>query len=240
MGVYLGTTDVNMFGGRPSGGTVINNQDKTVTPSESIQTISADAGYTGLGTVSVGAIDSYYVGSSITKKSAETFNPSTVDRTIASGTYLNGAQTIKGMNLQSKSVSSNGTVTADNGYDALSQVTVDVPTSGGMNMQAWIGRASRTANSYGATSATLTVEVTGTYTVTWTAWRSSSSGTMGTNLHVNNTSGTNQQTFTNTYGQQIQLTNQHYNAGDVLTIYATSGSNSRTINVSNLIIQQTA
>lgn len=111
---------------------------------------------------------------------------------------------------------------------------------GGMNIQAYIGRAARTANSYGATAVTLTVAKTGTYTVSWTAWRSSSSGTMGTNLHVNNTTGTNQQTFTNTYGQQIELTNQHYNAGDVLTIYATSGSNSRTINVANLIIEQTA
>ncbi len=106
------------------------------------------------------------------------------------------------------------------------------------NVQAWIGRASRTANSYGATSATITVAKTGTYNVSWTAWRSSSSGTMGTNLHVNSSSGTNQQTFTNTYGQQIKLTNQHYNAGDVLTLYATSGSNSRTINVANLIIEE--
>lgn len=111
---------------------------------------------------------------------------------------------------------------------------------GGLNTQVWIGRASRTANSYGATSATLTVATAGTYTVSWSAWRSSSSGTMGTNLHVNNTSGTNQQTWTNTYGQQIELTNQRYSAGDVLTIYATSGSNSRTINVANLIIKQTA
>ena len=106
------------------------------------------------------------------------------------------------------------------------------------NIQAYIGRASRTANSYGATTVTLTVAKTGTYNVSWTAWRSSSSGTMGTNLHVNNTSGTNQQTFTNTYGQQIELTNQHYNANDVLTLYATSGSTSRTINVANLIIEE--
>lgn len=126
-------------------------------------------------------------------------------------------------------LASNGTIT-----------TGTASGGGGMNVQYWIGRATRTANSYGATSATLTVAKTGTYTVSWTAWRSSSSGTMGTNLHVNNTTGTNQQTFTNTYGQQIELTNQRYNAGDVLTLYATSGSNSRTITVANLIIEQTA
>lgn len=111
---------------------------------------------------------------------------------------------------------------------------------GGMNMQAYLGTATRTANSYGATTVKLTVAKTGTYTVSWTAWRSSSSGTMGTNLHVNSTSGTNQQTFTSTYGQCIKLTNQHYNADDVLTIYATSGSTSRSIIVANLIIEQTA
>ena len=111
---------------------------------------------------------------------------------------------------------------------------------GGLNTQVWFGTASRTANSYGATTATLTVAATGTYTVSWTAWRSSSSGTMGTNLHVNSKTGTNQQTWTSTYGQRIELTNQKYNAGDVLTLYATSGSNSRTINVANLIIKQTA
>lgn len=106
------------------------------------------------------------------------------------------------------------------------------------NVQAYIGQASRQANSYGATTVTLTVAKTGRYTVSWSAWRSSSSGTMGTNLHVNNTTGTNQQTFTGTYGQRIELTNQSYNQGDVLTLYATSGSTSRSIYVANLIIEE--
>lgn len=126
-------------------------------------------------------------------------------------------------------LASNGTVT-----------TGTASGGGGMNWQAYLGTATRTANSYGATSVTLTVAKTGTYTVSWTAWRSSSQGTMGTNLHVNSTTGTNQQTFTSTYGQCITLTGQHYNQGDVLTIYATSGSTSRSIIVANLIIEQTA
>lgn len=112
--------------------------------------------------------------------------------------------------------------------------------AGGMNVQAYTGYASRTANSYGATDVTLTVAKTGTYTVSWCAWRGSSSGTMGTNLHKNNTSGTNQQTWTGTYGQCITLTGQQYTQGDVLTLYATSGSNSRSVYVGNLVIVQTA
>lgn len=121
-------------------------------------------------------------------------------------------------------------------------VTTGTASSGGSSMNYQIDNQykQRTANSYGSTGLTLTVAKTGTYTVTWVAWRSSSSGTMGTNLHVGNTSGTNQQTFTGTYGQLITLTNQHYNQGDVLTLYATSGSTTRSIYVANLTIIQTA
>ena len=106
------------------------------------------------------------------------------------------------------------------------------------NIQAYIGYAQRTANSYGATSVTLTVAKTGTYKISWIAWRSSSSGTMGTNLHIGSTTGTNQQTFTGTYGQNIVLNNQSLTQGQVLTLYATSGSTNRSIYVGNLIIEE--
>lgn len=109
---------------------------------------------------------------------------------------------------------------------------------GGKNIQVNSDAASVKRNGYTETDISLTVKKTGTYTVSWTAWRSSSSGTMGTNLHRNSSSGTNQQTWTNTYGQHIVLSNQSYTAGDVLTLYATSGSNSRYCWVSNLIIEE--
>lgn len=111
---------------------------------------------------------------------------------------------------------------------------------GGFNVQVNSDAKSVKTNGYTSSGLSLTVAVTGTYKVSWTAWRSSSQGTMGTNLHKNNSSGTNQQTWTNTYGQHIVLTNQSYNAGDVLTLYATAGSTSRYCWVSNLIIEQTA
>ncbi len=152
MPVYLGGQKVSIFGA--AGGETIKTQAKTVTPSESQQTVSPDDGYIGLSSVTVNAVSKTYVGSGVTKKSAATYTPKTTDQCIAASQYLSGAQTIKGdanlvagnirsgvsifgvtgtvvaastPNLQTKTVtpkSSSQTVTADSGYDGLSQVTV--------------------------------------------------------------------------------------------------------------------
>lgn len=97
MGVYLGSNAVDMQGGFVTGGAsgaVL--QSKTVSPSESAQTIKADNGYGGLSQVTVNAVSRTYVGSGVTKKSAATYTPSTSNQTIAASQYLSGAQTIKG------------------------------------------------------------------------------------------------------------------------------------------------
>ena len=97
MGVYLGSTQVDMQGGFVTGGASGTSlQSKTVSPSESAQTIKADYGYDGLSQVTVNAVSKTYVGSGVTKKSATTYTPGTSDQSIASGQYLNGTQTIKG------------------------------------------------------------------------------------------------------------------------------------------------
>ena len=79
-----------------AGGTTPTLQSKTVTPSESEQTVSPDSGYDGLSSVTVDAVSNTYIGSGVTKKSAQTYTPGTADQTIAAGQYLSGAQTIKG------------------------------------------------------------------------------------------------------------------------------------------------
>ena len=97
MGVYLGSTQVDMQGGFVTGGASgASLQSKTVSPSESAQTIRADYGYDGLSQVTVNAVSRTYVGSGVTKKAAATYTPTTSNQTIAASQYLNGAQTIKG------------------------------------------------------------------------------------------------------------------------------------------------
>ena len=95
MAVYLGENQVAMKGGF-SGGGAATLQNKTITPTEESQVVTPDSGYDGLNKVTVGAIDSKYVGSNVPKKSGHAYIPGTTNITIASGQYLTGAQVSKG------------------------------------------------------------------------------------------------------------------------------------------------
>lgn len=220
-------------------------QTTSVTPSETAQTVVPDTsqGYTGLEEVDVAAIPSNYVGSGVPTKAATTIHPSTSDQTIASGTYLTGAQTVKAValsNLSAENIKSGVTVKVGDSTDDDCVTSVTGTYSGGSakNVQYVMGSASVHTNGYTSTGMTLTVTKTGTYKISWVGWRSSSQGTMGTNLYKNGTAGTNQQTFTNTYGQHITLNNQSLTVDDVLTLYATAGSTTRYMTVANLIIEE--
>lgn len=259
-------------------------QTKTnISPTESSQTITADAGYDGLDSVQINAIPSSYVGSGVTQRSSSDLSASgatvtapagyyasAATKAVASGTagtptatkgtvsnhsvsvtpsvtntagYISGgtkngtAVTVTASELASgnKEITSNGSNIDVVGY---STVSVNVSGGGGKNVQYVMGSASVRTNGYTSTGMSITVAKAGTYKVSWVGWRSSSQGTMGTNLYKNDNAGTNQQTFTSTYGQSITLNNQTYAQGDVLTLYATAGSTTRYMYVANLIIEE--
>lgn len=222
----------------------VSTGTNTLTLSKTVSvTPTVSAGYVSSGTAGNASVS---LQASVTTKAAATYNTSASDQTISANQYLTGAQTIRGVvvssNLTAENVKSGVTITVGDADNASRIKSVTGTYSGGggssKNIQAYLGYDSRTGNGYASTSITLTVAKAGTYKVCWCAWRGSSSGTMGTNLYKNGTAGTNQQTWTGTYGQCITLNSQSYNQGDVLTLYATAGNNSRTVYVGNLIIEE--
>lgn len=87
-GKWFSSVTVNVAGDS------FDTQTKTVTPTETEQIITPDAGYEGLSSVTVGAISSTYIGSGVARKSAATYTPTESEQTIATSQYLDGAQTI--------------------------------------------------------------------------------------------------------------------------------------------------
>lgn len=84
-GKYFSSVTVNVAGD------TFYTQTKSVTPTESKQTVTPDSGYNGLASVTVGAISSTYVGSAVPTQGAKTVTPSTsVQTAVSSGTYVTG------------------------------------------------------------------------------------------------------------------------------------------------------
>lgn len=128
MAVYFGEQKVSIKGGTKSITGGISLQEKTVTPTETTQTVTSDSAYDGLSKVTVGAIDSNYVGSGVTKKSAQTYTPNNNTQTITSGIYLSGTQTINPVPTETKTITSNGSYSPVSGK-YFSNVTVNVASS---------------------------------------------------------------------------------------------------------------
>ena len=84
-----------------------------------------------------------------------------------------------------------------------------------------------TATSYTKACGDITVSKSGTYDVYWSAYRTNTSGTWGTQLYIGSSSyGTAQTSWTNSYYQAIHLSNVSLTANQTVSVYGRSrGSN---------------
>lgn len=108
-GTYDIKTKAEVVVNVPTGST-INNQDKTVTPTELEQAISADSGYTGLGTVTVEGISSTYVGSGITRRNSTDLSASGATINVPAGYYAQQASKAVANGTAGTPVATKGTV----------------------------------------------------------------------------------------------------------------------------------
>lgn len=129
------TVSVNVSGG--GGGTY---QAKTVTPTESAQTVLPDTGYDALSQVDVGAISSDYVGSGITRRTGTDLTVSGPTVSVPAGYYASAvskAVATAQHPAPTLSISNAGVITAT--HDQPTGYVTGGTTTESITMDVWIG-----------------------------------------------------------------------------------------------------
>lgn len=126
-------------------------------------------------------------------------------------------------------------------YNAQGQRVAGTSSGGtSKNVQIASGVGRVRANTYTAVSGqTLTVAKTGKYEVYWCGYRSSTSGTSGSQLYIDDTAyGSANTTFNSTYAncQNVHLSNVSLTEDDVIVVRARSRNSSYYMYVFNLTI----
>ena len=112
---------------------------------------------------------------------------------------------------------------------------------GGSSMNVQVAQSTtRVANTAYTKTASLTCHVSGTYDVYWDCFRSSTSGTSGSQLHIGGSSyGSANTTFSN-HAQNNHLTGVHINANQEVSVYVRSRATNYYAYCGQLTIVQTA
>ena len=204
-------------------------QNKTVSPTTSQQSITADSGYDGLGTVTVNAIQT----------ETKTATPSTSQQTVnaTSGKYMTQV-TVSAVtssidaNIAAGNIKKDvnilgvtGTYEGSGGGATLTPTAGDYPVVGN-------GGLGGGGSALTSTGISITIPVTGTYRLKWCAFRRNNSTSYswssrlyrtrsGQTTAIGTENSTWQSTYIQTNSQDIQC-----NAGDVITVYVRGRSNS--------------
>lgn len=124
-------------------------------------------------------------------------------------------------------------------YTSAGVRTQGTASGGGSSKNVQIAQSTSRATSSTYTNlVSLTCSKTGTYDVYWTGFRSSTSGTWGSQLYIADSSyGSVQNTFTN-HIQNVHLTNVSLTANQTVAVYARSRGSNYYAYASNLVIKE--
>ena len=233
--------DVSVSGG---GGTY---QAKTnINPTTSSQTIRPDTGYDALSSVQINAMPTGTAGTPTATKGSVSNHSVSVTPSVTNTTgYITGstktgtAVTVSASELVSgnKSITANG-----NNIDVADYATVSVNVSGGSSKNVQTAQSTtRSTSTSGTNVISLTCSTAGTYTVRWSTFRSSTSGTWGSRLYIG---GTAYETM-NTSGwsnhiQNREVTGVSISANQAVAVYVQSRGSNYYGYVGTLTIIQTA